>query len=126
MAQDTIFVIARPDLGNRTALWEIDDRHPGGEVYVDGANPRPVEVFRTNAVTERLAPNGGTLIELTGKALETAQKAAQTEADRVEAARAEALAQGAKERDEAQSKLAAVEKRAADLEAQLAKLQGAR
>lgn len=50
MAENTIFVKARNP--ERVALWERDDRHPGGEVYVSGKNV--VEVFETAMVRSKL------------------------------------------------------------------------
>jgi hypothetical protein len=62
---------------DQVALWEVDARHPGGEVYVTGidndkANPpvvvKPVEVFKTSLVMKYLGE--GRLVEATGKGIQ--------------------------------------------------------
>ncbi len=40
---------SQPDGGDKVVLFEIDDRHPGGEAFVAG--DKPVEVFPTPRVT---------------------------------------------------------------------------
>lgn len=50
----------RPD--NKVVLWEKDDRHPGGEAWVDGTMKNPVEVYPTDTVRGRLAD--GQLVEV--------------------------------------------------------------
>lgn len=34
---DTIKVKASPTCGDRVALWDVDEAHPGGEAFVAGA-----------------------------------------------------------------------------------------
>lgn len=66
---DTIFVKSGLP-GDKVALWEVDARHPGGEVFISGtdddkANPpvvvKPVEVFKTPLVMKYLGE--GRLVE---------------------------------------------------------------
>lgn len=47
---------------NKVVLWEKDERHPGGEVWVDGTMANPVEVYPTDVVRGRLAD--GQLVEV--------------------------------------------------------------
>lgn len=67
---DTIFVKSGLKT-DQVALWEVDERHPGGEVYVAGldnekANPPvkfpAVEVFKTSLVMKYLGE--GRLVEV--------------------------------------------------------------
>jgi hypothetical protein len=93
----TIWVKARPEMGDRNALWERDAAHPGGEVFVAG--DEPVEVAQTPEVMARLAPrlqDGGTLVRLEGDALKQAQQAHQLRQQQTVAARegAQAAASG--------------------------------
>ena len=39
----------------KVALWERDPRHPGGEIWIDGVQEEPYEVFSTVAVQERIS-----------------------------------------------------------------------
>lgn len=48
------------DGGDPCALWEKDDRHPGGEIYVSGETP--VKAALTPEVVKRI--RDGKLIEL--------------------------------------------------------------
>lgn len=77
-----VYVVARPEIGNRVALWERDPAHPNGEVIVEGAAPgqpaEAVRVARTGAVNDRLHPNvgqGGTLVVVDGERLAAIQDA---------------------------------------------------
>lgn len=40
---------SKPDGGDEVVLFELDDRHPGGEAFVAG--DKPVKVFPTPRVT---------------------------------------------------------------------------
>lgn len=63
--KNTIFVRSllkqQADGGHLVALFEKDDRHPGGEAFVSG--PDVVEVFQTHAVAVALA--GGRIEKVT-------------------------------------------------------------
>lgn len=51
---DTITIKASKAAGNRVALWDVDDAHPDGEVYVAGQDAEPVEAAETPRVLEAL------------------------------------------------------------------------
>ena len=55
-----IYVQSNLDDKKRVALWERDDRHPHGEVFVTGS--RVVAVYPTAAVNQRL--RDGVLVEV--------------------------------------------------------------
>jgi hypothetical protein len=69
MAKDTIKVKPTDKAGDRVVLWERDDRHPGGEIWLAGnsdeARREVVEVFPTTAVKEAI--HDGRLEEVKGK-----------------------------------------------------------
>lgn len=58
---DLILVKAGRNDG-KVALWERDENHPDGEVWVDGTQPEPVSVYPTEAVRTKIAQ--GVLVEV--------------------------------------------------------------
>ena len=122
--QKTIWVKARPEMGERNALWERHPAHPGGEIFVQG--DEPVEVAETPEVMARLAPrlqDGGTLVRLEGDALKQAQQAQKLRGQQTVAARegAQAAAQGdAAAAAKSEERVASLEQQVADLNAKLA------
>jgi hypothetical protein len=56
---DLMWVQAHPGIGSRVALWDKDDAHPNGEVYIAGPQRGEeavaVEVARTPAVMQALS-----------------------------------------------------------------------
>jgi hypothetical protein len=67
---DTIWVKSglTGDLAERVSLFEIDDRHPGGEAFIAGQDSPPRQVGRTSKVLTYL--HDGRLIESSEAALE--------------------------------------------------------
>lgn len=127
---NTIFVRARAELrvpdaqgGYRTALWERDAAHPGGEVFVAGLDV--VEVAPTGGVLTRLAPNikdGGTLERLEGSALQAAQEEMELARQDREVQRQIALAQQNADPAERQH-VEELRQQNADLERRMAELE---
>lgn len=57
-----IYVKPHPDMGEKVALWEVNDRHPENEagereVFVAGQKSEPVQAARTGKVLEALKDN---------------------------------------------------------------------
>jgi phage-related protein len=65
MADNTVRVKAHPSMGARVALWEVDEAHPGGEIYVAGQDSAPVEAAETAGVLGALRDDR--LVRVTAK-----------------------------------------------------------
>lgn len=122
----TIFVASalpdRPDGGHQVALWEADEAHPTGEVWIAG--PAPVEVARTPGVTTAIAE--GRMVEVSPA--EARKLQARDQAER-QARRQRAVADGSLTVEQARladahaAERAQADERATALEAQLAQMQ---
>lgn len=124
MALDRIFVVAHPRIGQRVALAEKHSEHPLNEygeheVYV-AAGTGPVEVAITPEVNRLLAPTDGSLIAVSGAVLaEVRDKhAADLEARKL---RREGLL--LEQRQAETDRIGETQKRARELELQVAELE---